>query len=182
LRGGVTQLSPKQEEPGRRRQRLEPHGLATVTPGTSALVVAFWTPACKALPASSATVAIAPLAGSNGVGDVAKELAYANSTGGFGVTLANGTEAFYRPAAPDLRGPPVDTGSAARDTRPATAARLSLPSSVARWRSAHSARANSIIEGERSGGRGAGRRPREGVQPQPPEWRLVSGPNSDWSA
>ena len=39
-------------------------------------------------------MAIAPLAGSNGVGDVAKELAYANSTGGFGVTLANGIEAF----------------------------------------------------------------------------------------
>ena len=46
------------------------------------------------------TVAIAPLAGSNGVGDVAKELAYANSTGGFGVTLAQGTEAFTGPLLP----------------------------------------------------------------------------------
>jgi S1-C subfamily serine protease len=46
------------------------------------------------------TVAIAPLAGSNGVGDVAKELAYANSAGGFGVTLANGTEPFTGPPLP----------------------------------------------------------------------------------
>jgi hypothetical protein len=45
-------------------------------------------------------VAIAPLTGSNGVGDVAKELAYANSTGGFGVTLARGTEAFTGPLLP----------------------------------------------------------------------------------
>ena len=46
------------------------------------------------------TVAIAPLAGSNGVGDVGKELAYANSTGGLGVTLAPGTEAFTGPLLP----------------------------------------------------------------------------------
>ena len=46
------------------------------------------------------TVALAPLAGSNGVGDVAKELAYLNSTGGFDVTLATGTEAFRGPLLP----------------------------------------------------------------------------------
>ena len=57
------------------------------------------TPTGKALGVLS-TVAIAPLAGSNGVGDVAKELAYANSTGGFGVTLAQGTEAFTGPLLP----------------------------------------------------------------------------------
>ena len=39
------------------------------------------------------TVAIAPLAGSNGVGNLAKELAYAQ-THGFGATLVPGTEAF----------------------------------------------------------------------------------------
>ena len=46
------------------------------------------------------TVAIAPLAGSNGVGDVGKEVAYANSTGGLGITLAQGTEAFTGPLLP----------------------------------------------------------------------------------
>ena len=64
------------------------------TPGS-----AFLNATGKALGVLS-TVAIAPLAGSNGVGDVAKELAYANSTGGFGVTLAQGTEAFTGPLLP----------------------------------------------------------------------------------
>jgi hypothetical protein len=40
------------------------------------------------------TVAIAPLAGSNGVGDIAHELAYLNSHTTLNVTLANGTEPF----------------------------------------------------------------------------------------
>ena len=42
------------------------------------------------------TLQIAPAAGSNGVGDLSKELAYANAHGA-GVTLANGTEAFTGP-------------------------------------------------------------------------------------
>jgi hypothetical protein len=46
------------------------------------------------------TVALAPLAGSNGVGDLAKEIAYLNSTGGFGVTLATGTGPFRGPLLP----------------------------------------------------------------------------------
>ncbi|MFN2522207.1 MAG: serine protease [Mycobacteriales bacterium] len=40
------------------------------------------------------TVAIAPLAGSNGVGDLARELSYAQAHGVSGVTLVPGTEAF----------------------------------------------------------------------------------------
>ncbi len=40
------------------------------------------------------TVAIAPLAGSNGVGDLAKEVAYASSHGVSGLALVPGTEAF----------------------------------------------------------------------------------------
>ena len=40
------------------------------------------------------TVQIAPLAGSNGVGDLAKELAYAQANGQSGLTLAVGTEPF----------------------------------------------------------------------------------------
>jgi hypothetical protein len=44
------------------------------------------------------TVAIAPLAGSNGVGNLRKELAYANGHGMSGVALAAGTSAFAPPA------------------------------------------------------------------------------------
>jgi hypothetical protein len=41
------------------------------------------------------TVAIAPLAGSNGVGDLAQELSYLHGHTSFtGVQLANGTQAF----------------------------------------------------------------------------------------
>jgi hypothetical protein len=39
-------------------------------------------------------VQLAPLAGSNGVGDLAKELAYAQANGQSGLTLALGTEPF----------------------------------------------------------------------------------------
>ena len=41
------------------------------------------------------TLAVAPLAGSNGVGDLSRELAYLNAHGGLGtVSLALGTEPF----------------------------------------------------------------------------------------
>ena len=40
------------------------------------------------------TVAIAPLAGSNGVGDLPKELAYMHSHGGPAANVVNGTEPF----------------------------------------------------------------------------------------
>ncbi len=41
------------------------------------------------------TLAIAPLAGSNGVGDLSRELAYAQQHGPIaGLALANGTESF----------------------------------------------------------------------------------------
>jgi hypothetical protein len=40
------------------------------------------------------TVQFAPIAGSNGVGTLAKELAYANSVTGLGVTVATGTTPF----------------------------------------------------------------------------------------
>jgi hypothetical protein len=44
------------------------------------------------------TVALAPLAGSNGVGNVRKELAYANAHGMSGVAVAPGTSPFAPPA------------------------------------------------------------------------------------
>jgi hypothetical protein len=100
LRGGVTQLSPKQGKSVGDDGNGWSHTVYTVTPGIPGdSGSAFLDAGGKALGILS-TVAIAPLAGSNGVGDVAKELAYANSTGGFGVTLAQGTEAFTGPLLP----------------------------------------------------------------------------------
>ena len=40
------------------------------------------------------TVELAPLPGSNGVGDISRELAYLNSHTSMNVTLATGTEPF----------------------------------------------------------------------------------------
>jgi hypothetical protein len=100
LRGGITQLSPKQGKSVGDDGNGWSHTVYTVTPGIPGdSGSAFLDASGKALGVLS-TVAIAPLAGSNGVGDIAKELAYLNSTGGFSVTLATGTEAFRGPLLP----------------------------------------------------------------------------------
>jgi S1-C subfamily serine protease len=54
------------------------------------------------------TVAIAPLAGSNGVSDLDKVLAYANANGGVGtLNLANGTGFDAHEVVPGLPGLPL---------------------------------------------------------------------------
>jgi hypothetical protein len=100
LRGGIMQLSPKQGKSIGDDGNGWSHTVYTVTPGIPGdSGSAFLDASGKALGVLS-TVAIAPLAGSNGVGDIAKELAYLDSTGGFSVTLATGTEAFRGPLLP----------------------------------------------------------------------------------
>jgi hypothetical protein len=100
LRGGVTQLSPKQGKSIGDDGNGWSHNVYTATPGIPGdSGSAFMDASGKALGVLS-TVQLAPLAGSNGVGDVAKELAYLNSTGGFSVTLADGTEPFTGPLLP----------------------------------------------------------------------------------
>jgi hypothetical protein len=100
LRGGITQLSPKQGKSLGDDGNGWSHNVYTATPGIPGdSGSAFLDASGKALGVLS-TVAIAPLAGSNGVGDVAKELQYLNSTGGFSVTLAGGTEPFSGPLLP----------------------------------------------------------------------------------
>jgi hypothetical protein len=100
LRGGITQLSPKQGKSIGDDGNGWSHNVYTVTPGIPGdSGSAFLDATGKALGVLS-TVQLAPLAGSNGVGDVGKELAYLNSTGGFSVTLASGTEAFTGPLLP----------------------------------------------------------------------------------
>jgi hypothetical protein len=101
LRGGVTQLSPKKgvslgDSPGGWS-----HDVYTVTPGIPGdSGSAFLDANGRALGILS-TVAIAPVAGSNGVGDVGKEVAYMHAHSSFGaLNIALGTTAFDGSALP----------------------------------------------------------------------------------
>ena len=94
LRGGATQLSPKRGKSLGTDSGGWNHPVYTATPGIPGdSGSAFLDATGKALGTLS-TVAIAPLAGSNGVGDINHELNYMLSHGGPQVTLANGTEGF----------------------------------------------------------------------------------------
>ena len=95
LRLGITQLSPKQGISLGQDSGGWNHTVYTATPGIPGdSGSAFLDAQGQALGVLS-TLAIAPLAGSNGVGDIAHELAYLNAHGGLGtVTLADGTEPF----------------------------------------------------------------------------------------
>ena len=94
VRGGAEALSPKQGRSLGDAGEGWSHNVYTLTPGIpgdSGSV--FIDDQGKALGTLS-TVQLAPLAGSNGVGDLAKELAYAQANGLPGLTLATGTEPF----------------------------------------------------------------------------------------
>ena len=96
LRGGVTQLSPKQGTSLGDAGGGWSHTVYMASPGIPGdSGSAFLDASGRALGILS-TIAIAPTAGSNGVGDVSRELAYANSHG-FTATLALGTEPFRGP-------------------------------------------------------------------------------------
>lgn len=94
LRLGITQLSPKRGVSLGTDSGGWNHPVYTLTPGIPGdSGSAFLDAQGRALGVLS-TVAIAPLPASNGVGDISRELEYANAFGGVGVTLASGTEAF----------------------------------------------------------------------------------------
>jgi hypothetical protein len=95
LRGGVEELSPKQGTSLGVTGDGWSHPVYTVTPGVPGdSGSAFLDSEGNALGTLS-TLAIAPLAGSNGVGDLALELGYAQQYGGLsGLTLVPGTEPF----------------------------------------------------------------------------------------
>ncbi|HEY3187022.1 MAG TPA: trypsin-like serine protease [Solirubrobacteraceae bacterium] len=100
LRGGVSALSPKEGKSLGDGANGWTRDVYTVTPGIPGdSGSAFIDAAGKALGILS-TVQIAPLAGSNGVGDVAKEVAYMQSHGGPAASVVNGTEAFTGPLSP----------------------------------------------------------------------------------
>ena len=95
LRGGITELSPKQGISLGTEPSGWSHPVYTLTPGVPGdSGSAFLDAEGNALGVLS-TLAIAPLAGSNGVGDIAHELAYAQANGGIaGLRLVPGTEPF----------------------------------------------------------------------------------------
>jgi hypothetical protein len=95
LRLGISQLSPKQGVVVSTEGNGWSRTLYTLTPGIPGdSGSAFLDAGGKAIGVLS-TVAIAPLAGSNGVGDLGRELDYLNRFGGLGaVSLVNGTEPF----------------------------------------------------------------------------------------
>ncbi len=95
LRGGIELLSPKRGTSLGDDGNGWSHTVYTLTPGIPGdSGSGFLDQDGKALGTLS-TVAIAPLAGSNGVGDLAKELAFAQQHSGIaGLRLVNGTEPF----------------------------------------------------------------------------------------
>ena len=96
LRGGVTVLSPKQGNVVDSSAAGWSHDVYTVTPGIPGDSGSGFMDANGGAIGVLSTVEIAPLAGSNGVGNLAKEIAYmqANASGFSGTNLVPGTEPF----------------------------------------------------------------------------------------
>jgi hypothetical protein len=100
LRLGLTKLSPKQGVVVQNEGGGWSHVVGTLTPGVPGdSGSGFLNEAGQAIGVLS-TLQIAPLAGTNGVGDLGKELAYARAHGFPGLQLVAGTEPFE----PDLVG------------------------------------------------------------------------------
>ncbi len=95
LRGGVTKLSPKQGVVVQNEGGGWSHTVVTLTPGIPGdSGSGFFNGSGEAFGTLS-TLQIAPLTGTNGVGDLAKELAYLRAHSNFGVMqLVRGTEPF----------------------------------------------------------------------------------------
>jgi hypothetical protein len=96
LRGGATALSPKQGVVVQHTGGGWSHDVYTATPGIPGDSGSGFLNSSGGAIGTLSTVQVAPLAGSNGVGDLPKELAYmrANASGFSGVNLVPGTEPF----------------------------------------------------------------------------------------
>ncbi len=95
LRGGVTKLSPKQGIVVQNEGNGWSHNVVTLTPGVPGdSGSGFLNGSGQAIGVLS-TLQLAPLAGSNGVGDIDRELAYMRANSAFtAVQLVHGTEPF----------------------------------------------------------------------------------------
>jgi len=97
LRGGATQLSPKQGVSLGQDSGGWNHTVYTATPGIPGDSGSAFIDAQGRAFGVLSTVQIAPMAGANGVGDVSREIAYMKAHGGPDLTLATGTEPFTGP-------------------------------------------------------------------------------------
>jgi hypothetical protein len=95
LRGGVTKLSPKQGVVVQNEGNGWSHIVVTLTPGVPGdSGSGFINGSGQAIGVLS-TLQLAPLAGTNGVGDIGNELAYMRANSSFsGVQLVHGTQPF----------------------------------------------------------------------------------------
>lgn len=106
LRLGLEPLKPKEGTSLGQTDGGWNHTVLTVTPGvTGDSGSAFIDAQGRAFGVLS-TVQVLPVAGSSGVGDLSREIAYANRHAGLGIRLATGTEPFRGPRLPlvDLSG------------------------------------------------------------------------------
>jgi hypothetical protein len=95
LRGGIAQLSPKQGVVARNTGGGWNHTVYTATPGIPGDSGSGFLNASGQAIGVLSTLEVLPVAGSNGVGDLRKELAYMRANSAFsGVRLARGTEPF----------------------------------------------------------------------------------------
>jgi hypothetical protein len=94
LRGGVTALSPKQGLVVQNAPSGWSHDVYTASPGIPGDSGSGFLNTNGGAIGVLSTVQLTPLAGSNGVGDLPKELAYARAHGFSGVQLVPGTEPF----------------------------------------------------------------------------------------
>ena len=102
LRLGLTQLSPKRGVSVGDAGGGWSHTVYTVTPGIPGDSGSGFLDASGHALGILSTVAIAPLAASNGVGDLNKELNYMHSHGGPNATVVDGTQSFAVPATAPL--------------------------------------------------------------------------------
>jgi hypothetical protein len=101
LRGGVTKLSPKQGIVVQSEGNGWSRTVYTATPGIPGDSGSGFMSGSGAAIGVLSTLQVLPIAGSNGVGDLRKELAYMHAHSSFtGANLVNGTEPFK----PDLVG------------------------------------------------------------------------------
>jgi hypothetical protein len=95
LRGGVTKLSPKQGVVIQDEGNGWSHNVATLTPGIPGDSGSGFLNASGGATGVLSTLQLAPLPATNGVGDLAKELAYARAnSSSTGLQLVNGTQPF----------------------------------------------------------------------------------------
>ena len=95
LRGGITKLSPKQGIVAQNTGGGWSHTVYTATPGIPGDSGSGFMNASGQAIGVLSTLQVAPVAGSNGVGDLGKEIAYMHANSSFsGVQLATGTQPF----------------------------------------------------------------------------------------